>query len=111
MPKDASDPGDAALGRALAAAGSAYDPKAVRALVRGVLAAPPAADPQAWMALVAAVPGEKLRAALGRIHAALAAERASAPPTAGERLAALRAELAARGLDGFMVPRADEHQG
>ena len=27
------------------------------------------------------------------------------------RLAALRAELAARGVDGFLVPRADEHQG
>ena len=27
------------------------------------------------------------------------------------RLAALRTELAARGLDGFLVPRADEHQG
>ena len=27
------------------------------------------------------------------------------------RLAALRAELAARGLDGFVVPRADQHQG
>ena len=28
-----------------------------------------------------------------------------------QRLAALRAELARRGLDGFVVPRADEHQG
>ena len=27
------------------------------------------------------------------------------------RMAALRAELKARGLDGFLVPRADEHQG
>ena len=27
------------------------------------------------------------------------------------RLAALRAEMARRGLDGFVVPRADEHQG
>src|SRR5260221_914634 len=27
------------------------------------------------------------------------------------RLAALRAELAARSLDGFLVPRSDEHQG
>ncbi len=27
------------------------------------------------------------------------------------RLAALRAELAKRGLDGFLVPRSDEHQG
>ena len=31
--------------------------------------------------------------------------------TCEPRLAALRAELAKRGLDGFLVPRADEHQG
>jgi Xaa-Pro aminopeptidase len=31
--------------------------------------------------------------------------------TVAPRLAALRAELATRGLDGFLVPRADEHQG
>ncbi|HLY06423.1 MAG TPA: aminopeptidase P family protein [Rhizomicrobium sp.] len=31
--------------------------------------------------------------------------------TCEPRLAALRAELANRGLDGFLVPRADEHQG
>ena len=31
--------------------------------------------------------------------------------TAGGRLAALRRELAARGLHGFIVPRADEHLG
>ncbi|HEX4112059.1 MAG TPA: aminopeptidase P family protein [Stellaceae bacterium] len=30
---------------------------------------------------------------------------------AEERLAALRAELARRGVQGFLVPRADEHQG
>ena len=35
----------------------------------------------------------------------------SADPTQGSaRLAALRAELKRRGLDGFVVPRADEHQ-
>jgi Xaa-Pro aminopeptidase len=33
------------------------------------------------------------------------------PGKGAERLAALRAELAGRGLDGFLVPRADEHQG
>jgi Xaa-Pro aminopeptidase len=35
------------------------------------------------------------------------------PPTDAPkaRLAALRAELARQGLDGFVVPRADEHQG
>jgi Xaa-Pro aminopeptidase len=31
--------------------------------------------------------------------------------TAAERLARLRAELAHRGVHGFLVPRADEHQG
>ena len=31
--------------------------------------------------------------------------------TCAPRLAALRAELARRGLDGFIVPRSDEHQG
>ena len=31
--------------------------------------------------------------------------------TCAPRLAGLRAELARRGLDGFLVPRADEHQG
>jgi Xaa-Pro aminopeptidase len=32
-------------------------------------------------------------------------------PSPAERLAALRAELARLGLDGFLVPRADEHLG
>src|ERR1700679_4095419 len=31
--------------------------------------------------------------------------------TKNERLTALQAELAGRGLDGFIVPRADEHLG
>src|SRR5271168_638884 len=31
--------------------------------------------------------------------------------TVAPRLASLRAELGRRGLDGFLVPRADEHQG
>jgi Xaa-Pro aminopeptidase len=31
--------------------------------------------------------------------------------TCAPRLAALRAELKRRGLDGFLIPRADEHQG
>ncbi|MGD9917619.1 MAG: M24 family metallopeptidase [Paenirhodobacter sp.] len=35
----------------------------------------------------------------------------SAPENGPPRLAALRAEMAAAGLDGFIVPRADAHQG
>ena len=34
----------------------------------------------------------------------------SDPATCGPRLAALRAELKRRGLDGFIVPHSDEHQ-
>ena len=36
---------------------------------------------------------------------------ASEPAAGPARLARLRARLAAEGLDGFLVPRADEHQG
>src|SRR5512142_2372875 len=35
----------------------------------------------------------------------------SDPSTCAPRLKLLREELARRGLDGFIVPRADEHQG
>ena len=33
------------------------------------------------------------------------------PALGAERAARLRDELRARGLDGFLIPRADEHQG
>src|SRR6516225_8976363 len=35
----------------------------------------------------------------------------SNPATCAPRLAALRAELAKRGLDGFVVPHSDQHMG
>ena len=38
-------------------------------------------------------------------------ETTSDPSAGAARLAALRAVLAAEGLAGFMVPRADAHQG
>ena len=40
-----------------------------------------------------------------------APDASSSQTAAAERLSALRAELARRGLDGFLVPHADEHQG
>ncbi|GAA0578892.1 aminopeptidase P family protein [Caenispirillum bisanense] len=40
-----------------------------------------------------------------------AASAAAAAPAPAARLRALRDALAARGVDGFVVPRADEHQG
>jgi len=38
-------------------------------------------------------------------------EMTTSPETGAARLRALRAELSRRGLDGFLVPRADAHQG
>jgi Xaa-Pro aminopeptidase len=38
-------------------------------------------------------------------------DKATNAATGAERLSRLRVELARRGLDGFIVPRADEHQG
>ncbi len=108
--------GDAALQRLLSEQGVALDAAAVRALVAGVVAAPePAADPDGWIALVAP---DASPALAGQLRALKAVIRAEAAPdvepdrqSRRERLAALRAELARRGLAGYVVPRADEHQG
>jgi Xaa-Pro aminopeptidase len=103
---------DDALAALLARAGSALDAEALRALVAGVAAAPPGEEPRAWMALVAPEPPAELVAALAALEAEARAALAPAAAGAGAaRLAGVRAELARRGLDGFVVPRADEHQG
>jgi Xaa-Pro aminopeptidase len=106
--------GDAALARLLAAGSSPYDPAEVREIVAGVVAAPPTMPPDAWTVLVAPDPSPELKQQLMALAASLRAaapEDRLAPGAAAERLAALRAELARRGVHGFLVPRADEHQG
>lgn len=92
----------------LADAGSSLSLDDADALLRGVLAAPPAHDPDAWLALTGAEPGSELAAALTARKAVLA--QAPSPADPAGRLAALRAALAERGLDGFVIPHADEFQ-
>src|SRR6185312_14544360 len=101
---------EAALAALLRQDGSPYDLAGLQALVAGVAAAPAGADETAWMALVAPRVSLALSAELQSL---VEARRAAAPaaPGAAERLARLRAELARRGIQGFLVPRADEHQG
>ena len=109
--------GQGRLKELLAQARSPLDAGAVDALIAGVLAAPPEIG-ESWHALVAAPTPPELAAALDARKAALAAshhdgvsaEDFSRLPRA-RRLKLLRDRLAADGLDGFIVPRADEHQG
>lgn len=85
------------------------DSRAVRALLRGVLAAP-ATDPARWLPLLHPAPGERLAGQILALHREMAAGIAPGRCD-GARLASLRLELQSRGIDGFIVPRADEHQG
>src|ERR1700740_2506802 len=117
MISGASEPDRDELARLLKEARAAHDLEGVEVLIEGVLAAPAEAG-TSWHILVAdkvtpALAGrlEALRTAMAAgYHDGLAAEDFALLPRT-ERLGRLRRELAARRLDGFIVPRADEHQG
>ena len=101
-----------ALAQALAEAGIDTPIHEVEALVRGVAAA--AVQDLDWLRLIH--PEADAEADCAERLEALRLMYAEAPdgidtPQQKSRLAALRAELAERGLDGFVVPLSDEHQG
>ena len=83
------------------------------ALMQGVAAAPEGLAGPEWVELIAPNADATLTRALTAWRAKLAVSDGGLEevPAPASRLAALRAELAGRGLDGFVVPRADEHQG
>ncbi len=105
------------LAHLLEEAGSALDPDGVAALIAGILAAPPEIG-TSWHALVAdptppalADVLEAMRAwRAGDFRDGLADEDFALLPRAA-RLEMLRDELRTHRLDGFIAPRADEHQG
>jgi Xaa-Pro aminopeptidase len=93
--------------------GRSPDPSALGSLMRGVVAAPEGLAGPEWVELFDPQPDAELTNALTAWRAELSKvddglEASPAPPV---RLADLRAELKRRSLDGFVVPRADEHQG
>jgi Xaa-Pro aminopeptidase len=105
------------LARLLRQTGSVFDPEGVEALIKGVLAAPGEVG-TSWHSLVAEPVTASLAQQLEALRAWLAADYHDGLSAGdferlprGKRLARLRQELALRGLDGFIVPRADEHQG
>ncbi|MEA2810140.1 MAG: Xaa-Pro aminopeptidase [Rhodospirillaceae bacterium] len=89
------------------------DPSALDALMRGVAAAPEGLAGPEWVELIDPKADAELTKALAawRAELAKADDGLDAAPAPASRLAALRAELKRRGIDGFVVPRADEHQG
>ena len=102
--------GDAALSNLLAKHGIDMAVTEVRARLRGVASAALDQADDGWLELIAASPSPALAAQLTALL------RDLTPPaffvgSHGERLAALRAQMAALKLDGFLVPRADAHQG
>jgi Xaa-Pro aminopeptidase len=106
--------GDEVLGRLLRSAGSAYAVADLAGLVAGVEAAPAPAEDDAWMALVAPTLSDALKEQLAAYRAGIGTSPADAMDnvtSAAARVAALRGELRRQGLAGFIVPRADEHQG
>src|SRR5437763_10435416 len=112
-----AEPDASQLARLLKESGSALDPDGVAALIAGVLAAPPEIG-TSWHALVADPTPPALADALEAMRTRLAqdfsdglADEDFARLPRAARLQMLRDELKARGFDGFIVPRADEHQG
>jgi Xaa-Pro aminopeptidase len=117
MTAGAAAPDRRQLAHLLRAAGSPFGPDEVSGLIAGVLAAPPEIG-EDWHRLVADPTPPALSEALDQLKGYLAVDYRDGlapedfkrlPRTA--RVALLREELAARKLDGFVVPRGDEHQG
>ncbi|CAO3443330.1 Xaa-Pro aminopeptidase (EC 3.4.11.9) [Azospirillum argentinense] len=103
--------GDETLAQLLAQAGLPHTPADIRSLVAGVLAAPEGEDPDGWMVLVGARLPEDIAGQLRALKADLADGRVAEAPDYPARIAALRGVLGRADLDGFIVPRGDEHQG
>ncbi|MGP1396816.1 MAG: aminopeptidase P family protein [Inquilinaceae bacterium] len=101
---------DEALSRLIEMAGIDRKPEDLRALLAGINASPIAGRPDRWMALIAPDADAALAERFDQVRRALATAARGVSDRA-ERLAALRTDLARQGLAGFIVPRADEHQG
>ena len=93
--------------------GRVPDAAALDSLMLGVVAAPEGLSGPEWVELFHPQPDAELTSALTawRAELAKADDGLESSPAPEERLADLRAELKRRGLAGFVVPRADEHQG
>jgi len=99
---------DDALARLMAAARIGGTPAGLRAMLARVAASPDPYPADAWIGLLAPGADTATAAALTALRDALRPARQAADPS---RLDRLRTALAEDGVDGFILPRADEHQG
>lgn len=102
--------GDVVLDRLLQVAGSPYDCGGVTALLRGINAAALPRGDRSWLRLIAEAPSPALEAQLVALKQELAAATSAESGDRAPRLAAVRGLMAELGIDGFIVPRADEYQ-
>lgn len=104
--------GDEALSGLLKKHKSHVNINALTELLPGIGAAPAGERPDAWAELVAESPSPALVAQLQAFRRDWESRQtvAQTPPIAA-RLSLLRAALARRGLEGFVIGRADDHQG
>ncbi|GHD57436.1 Xaa-Pro aminopeptidase [Thalassobaculum fulvum] len=99
---------DDELARLMAGAGIAGSPADLRATLSRIAASPDPYPADAWLGLVAPDAAPETADALTALRDALRPAEPAADPS---RLERLRAALHEAGVDGLILPRADEHQG
>ena len=106
-------PGDTQLAAMLERDGVNKDVTAIVDLIDGVLASANGDTRTDWLDLVGGKLGDDLKSALLALRDERKSEFLYAKDgyDAAGRVEALRKYLAAKGVDGFVVPRSDEHQG
>ncbi len=86
-----------------------------REIFRGLASTPVADDEDAWRSLIAPNASPELLSDLrdlrARVLDSIPDDGLGIGKTDPDRVAALRKELKRRDLDGFIIPKADEHQG
>lgn len=102
---------EAALGEMARAAGFRGRAADLIDFFEAVNAAPGSSDSDRWLALLPADLPDSIIRDLARLREELDGRPPPDDPPPGDRVRALRAELARRDLTGFVIPRADRHQG
>jgi Xaa-Pro aminopeptidase len=105
------DPLDAAIAAFIDEAGLPMSAGELRALLEGVGAAAPGTPVADWAVLVLPHPTPADLDRLEALRRAVAAAPRPLSPPLPERLPDLRRLMAEAGVDAFVVPHADEHQG